>query len=519
MSSQARWLIIIVLLTAFSLWIALPPETKGVTPDAPICGEMAENPTVDTQGIKCTEDLSLDLNADGVPEFNLSIQQSLGLDLVGGLRVLLEAASPSGTFTSEELRETANNVSRRVNSLGLTEATVQMQGANRILVELPGVRDPQQAIDTIRQTALLEFVDFGGMGARVREFVGSKILTTEQVRLQESSPSAEATPEPELGDNPAVDDEPQPIEEPRLLSPLTGQPFETVLTGAGLQAAAAQLSPGSQTGGGSAWIIQFELKPEAGERFGSFTGSRLGEPMALVLDGEVLSAPVIQAQLDTGGIITGDFTEDEARQLALQLRSGALPIPLRVESAVEVGATLGQESVRLSIRAGVIGIAVVLSFMLIYYRMPGVAADIALLVFVVLNLAIYKLLPVTLTLPAITGFLIGIGTAVDGNILIFERIKEELRGGKPLDEALESGFDRAWNSIRDSNLSTIVISFILFMFGQTPGASIVSGFALTLIISLLLNLFTAIIVTRTVLALLVAILRGSLASRQWLLGV
>jgi protein-export membrane protein SecD len=240
--------------------------------------------------------------------------------------------------------------------------------------------------------------------------------------------------------------------------------------------------------------------------------------MAIVLDGEVLSAPTIQARLTDGGVITGQFTEEEASTLALQLRSGALPIPLRVESTQEVGATLGQESVRLSIQAGIIGVLVVLAFMLIYYRIPGLAADFALIVFIFLNIAIFKLLPVTLTLPAITGFLISIGTAVDGNILIFERIKEELRDGLPLDDALKAGFERAWTSIRDSNLSTIIICGVLFMFGQTPGASIVAGFAVTLAIGLIVNLFTAVIVTRTFLYTIVGLFHDMIENNRSMLG-
>ncbi|MBZ0294470.1 MAG: SecD/SecF family protein translocase subunit, partial [Anaerolineae bacterium] len=233
----------------------------------------------------------------------------------------------------------------------------------------------------------------------------------------------------------------------------------------------------------------------------------------------VLSAPTIQAELTTGGVITGSFTEDEARTLALQLRSGALPIPLSVESTEQVGASLGQESINRSIRAGIIGVVTVLTFMLVYYRVPGIAADLALAVFIVLNMAVFKIIPVTLTLPAITGFLISIGTAVDGNILIFERIKEELRSGKDLNSALGMGFNRAWTSIRDSNLSTIIICGILFLFGQTPGASVVSGFAVTLALGLIINLFTAVIVTRTFLYILVGILHQPLVERKWLLGV
>jgi protein-export membrane protein SecD len=483
MSHHIRWLVFIVLLSAFALWVSLP----------------------DTQSVV------LDSNNDGEIDFRLNIQQSLGLDLVGGLRVLLKADLPPGSYTGEDLQETANNVARRVNALGVTEPTIQvLQGSGRILVELPGVTDPQQAIEAIQQTALLEFVDFSGIN-NVQQYVGHKVLTTEQVIIQEqrAAAAAESTVEPSA----EATAEAAPQTEVGLPNPNTNQPFKTVITGAGLQAAAAELSQGTS------WHIRFELTPEGGRVFGPFTAANIGQPMAIVLDGIVLSAPTIQAELPTGGVITGNFTEKEAKTLALQLRSGALPIPLSVESNERVGATLGQESVNRSIRAGVIGVIVVLTFMLVYYRVPGIAADLALLVFILLNMAIFKLVPVTLTLPAIVGFLISIGTAVDGNILIFERIKEELRAGKDLDTALVSGFDRAWNSIRDSNFSTIIICGILFLFGQTPGASIVSGFAITLALGLVINLFTAIIVTRTFLHILVALFHQPLVERKWLLGV
>ncbi|MDX2138381.1 MAG: protein translocase subunit SecD [Chloroflexota bacterium] len=440
--------------------------------------------TIPTQGIH------LDFNGDCVQEVAVNVQQALGLDLVGGLRVVLRADAPGGSYTAQDLRETANNVGRRVNALGVSEPAIQVLGNERILVELPGVTDAQTAIDTIRQTALLEFVNFRGLNfQQIQQLEGQRILTTARPTVTQSPDGTAAA-----------------------VSPLTGQPFETVMTGAMLQAAAAVLEQ-------TQWVIQFELKPEAADIFGPYTGANIGQPMAIVLDGVVLSAPTIQAQLTTGGIITGDFDEETSRTLALQLRSGALPIPLVVETREQVGATLGQESVNLSLRAGVIGIIVVLTFMLVYYRVPGIAADLALLVFIVLNLAVFKLIPVTLTLPAIIGFLISIGTAVDGNILIFERIKEELRAGRKVEEALPAGFDRAWQSIRDSNLSTIIICAILFFFGQTPGASIVAGFAVTLALGLIINLFTAVVVTRTFLNILVALLRQPVTERKWLLGL
>jgi protein-export membrane protein SecD len=421
------------------------------------------------------------------------VPQSLGLDIVGGLRVLLQAELPAGSFTVEDLREAANNVARRVNALGVGEATVQVQGADRVLVELPGVTDPQAAVDTIRQTALLEFVNFSGLLGQAESFEGQKILTTQQVLINQQR---------------GADD----LAGAGAVNPLTGQPFETVITGAGLAAAQASVN---QIGD---WFINFELQPDTSDLFSQYTGANIGQPMALVLDGIVLSVPVIQAQLSGGGVIEGDFTEQEANQLALQLRSGALPIPLRVESAEQVGATLGQESIALSIRAGVIGVIVVFIFMIVYYRVPGIAAAVALGVFILINMAAFRIIPITLTLPAIVGFLISVGTAVDGNILIFERMKEELRAGSDIPTAFDRGFDRAWTSIRDSNLSTIIICVILFLFGLTPGASVVSGFAVTLGLGLVFNLFTAIIVTRSVLAVLLSVLQRPLETRRGLLG-
>jgi protein-export membrane protein SecD len=483
MSANWRWLIVILLIGFFAVWVSLPDTVLSNV--AETC--YFEGLTPPEQGIH------LDFNEDCREEVKINVRQALGLDLVGGLRVLLQSELPPDLYTQDDLREAANNVGRRVNALGVTEPTIQIQGNNRILVELPGITNPQEAIDTIRETALLEFVNFSGLSSdQVDALVGQRILTTEQFTIQQAQGEAE---------NP-----------PAAVSPLTGQPFQTVMSGDALQAAAAVLQQ-------TQWVIQFEVKPDSTELFGNYTGANINQPMAIVLDGVVLSAPYIRDRLDTGGVISGNFDQDSAQQLALQLRSGALPIPLRVETSERVGATLGQESVNLSIRAGIIGLIVVILFMLIYYRVPGIAAALALLLFVALNYAAFKLIPVTLTLAAITGFLISIGTAVDGNILIFERIKEELRAGRRLEDALVSGFDRAWQSIRDSNLSTIIICGILFLFGQTPGASVVSGFAVTLALGLIINIFTAVVVTRTFLNILVALLRQRLETQQWLMGL
>lgn len=468
MTTHIRWLVVILVLSVFSAWMIIPKE-----------------------------DVVPDFNNDGEPEFVILGQQPLGLDLVGGLRVLLQTTVDPSTYTDEDLQETANNVGRRVNALGLSEATVQTLGRQRILVELPGETERDTAIATIQQTALLEFVDFSGLSFDAVERLDGAVIVTD----------AQA----ELG---LVDIETTTRER----HPVTGQLFETGLTGNCLAAANAQYGATTAVGNPE-WYIEFEVQQDCVGQFADFTQRMIGQPMAIVLDGVVLSAPRVNSQLTTGGIITGQFTDEEAQTLGLQLRSGALRIPLEVESAVQVGATLGQQFLNDTIRAGILGAIIVFIFMLIYYRVPGIAADVALLVFILLNLAIFKLLPVTLTLPAITGFLISIGTAVDGNILIFERIKEEIRAEKSLDNALSDGFDRAWQSIRDSNISTIIICGILFLFGQTPGASIVSGFAVTLAIGLVLNLFTAVTVTRTFLYLIAAILRKQLSENQWLLGV
>lgn len=471
MTRHYRWFVIILLLTAFCIWIGTP----------------------------LSDGFSIDTDNDGTADITVN-PQPLGLDLVGGVRVLLEAALPPGAFTREDLQRAADNVNRRVNGLGLSEATVQVQGDRRILVELPGVTDKQQAVETIKATALLEFADFVGVASsQVSALTDQRILTTAQdelIRAREQAGDAGAR-----------------ANAPALTNPNTGMPFQTVLTGADLKAASAQFDPGS-----GYFLISVELTDSGAATFAGFTAARVGQPLAIVLDSVLLSAPIINSQLDRQFVIEGRFTQAEANTLALQLRSGALPIPLREEAVTDVGATLGQQSVNLSIRAGVLGVLVVLSFMLLYYRVPGIAADLALLVFIAMNVAAFKLLPVTLTLPAITGFLISIGTAVDGNILIFERIKEELRAGKTLDVALDNGFARAWGSIRDSNTSTIIICIVLFFFGQTPGASVVSGFAITLILGLVFNLFTATVVTRTFLYILAHWLRKPLSEHKALLG-
>ncbi|MBN1642837.1 MAG: preprotein translocase subunit SecD [Anaerolineae bacterium] len=307
--------------------------------------------------------------------------------------------------------------------------------------------------------------------------------------------------------------------------------------------------------------IAFELQGDWGELFAVYTASHVGQRLAIVLDGNVLSAPQISQRISGGrGTISGAFTREEADALAIQLRYGALPLPLRVESNQKIGPSLGQESVAQSIRAGVAGLSAVLLFMLIYYRLPGLIADLSLLLYGLLNLAVFKMgslfmvllaaillviylverrdrwllwmslgiffiavflgfQAVTLTLPGIAGFLLSTGMAVDANILIFERIREELRAGRSLRAALRTGFDRAWTSIWDSQASTLIICAILYVFGSNFGASIVKGFAITLAVGTLLNLFTAITVTRTLMSAAFSAGERRIAGKRWLLGV
>jgi len=506
MRGHLRWLIVILVITIVSIWMSLP-----------------DNPGI-----------HIDFNGDGTNEISIPIDVRPGLDLQGGLRVLLAADLPADQVTSGDMETARRIVENRVNGLGVAEPVVQLQpGANRIIVELPGISDPETAIATIQETGLLEFVDFSSI-SDVRAWVGRSILTTAQVEQQTARDEAQAadatgtpvegTPQATADANATAETTPEvtaeatpevatPTAEPPAVNPSTNQPFTTVMTGSGLSSAVAQLGQM-----GNSWVVNFTLNDQGAALFGPFTASHIGRPLAIVLDGIVLSAPTINAALTDGGMIEGSFTQEEAQNLALQLRYGALPVPLRVESTESVGPTLGQVSIQKSLRAGIIGVITVLAFMLIYYRVPGIAADLALLIFTLMNFALFKFIPVTLTLPAITGFLISIGTAVDGNILIFERIKEEVRRGRPLEAAVPAGFDRAWTSIRDSNLSTIIICVVLYLFGSTFGAGAVRGFAITLALGLVLNLFTAVIVTRTFLAYIMRIATEQIARRPWLLG-
>jgi protein-export membrane protein SecD len=273
-----------------------------------------------------------------------------------------------------------------------------------------------------------------------------------------------------------------------------------------------------QVGQFSEVLVAFEMNPDSAQIFGEYTRQNIGRFLTIVLDKRVISSPRINAAISDSGVIEGNFSIEEAQNLALQLQYGSLPIPLRIESTRQIGATLGAASVASSLLAGAVGLSVVLIFMVVYYRLPGTVAAVALLIYALINFGLYKLLGVTMTLPAITGFLFSTGMAVDANILIFERMKEELRGGNLIRDAVEAGFSRAWTSIRDANIAALIVCFILWSFGRNFGASMVQGFALTLMLGVTVSMFTAIVVTRTFMFSLVGEKGEWLRERRWLLG-
>lgn len=413
-----------------------------------------------------------------------------GLDLQGGLQVLLAADLPEeAEITFQEINTSRQIIDQRVNAIGVTEPLVQVEGERRILVELPGIDNPEEAIELIQETALLEFVDSGSQPLPEGLCIRTSLNIGPSPCEAESNGFAGETGE-------------------------TAVPtFETVMTGAALRDAQAEMDTFGQA------FVSFILTPDQSDLFADYTRANQGNFLTIVLDKVVISSPQISAVIEGSGTITGNFTLEEARRLATQLRFGSLPIPLRIESTRQIGATLGEQSIAASVRAGIIGVAVVLLFMLIYYRLPGLLADLALILYALLNFAVYKWLAVTLTLPAITGFLISTGMAVDANILVFERMKEELRKGSSLQEAIITGFERAWTSIRDSNVATLLVCLILWSFGRNFGASVVQGFAITLAIGVTISMFTAVIVTRTFVRIIIGRAADWVSRNKWLVGV
>ena len=388
------------------------------------------------------------------PQFQIQKKFNLvlGLDLAGGSHLVFEAdLSKLETGRVKEALESARNIiEKRVNLFGVSEPIVQtsnFEGKERIIVELPGVKDPQEAIKLIGQTAQLVFAEVEG-----------------------ASDAAKLKP--------------------------------TNLTGADLTS--AKVGFDQQKSGKP--VVQLQFTKEGGDKFEKITGANVGKPVAIILDTEIISAPRVDEKISGGSaVISGNFTLEEAKTLAIELNAGALPIPIKLVEEQTVGATLGAESVTKSIRAGVVGLAMVLTFMVLSYGSLGLVADVALIIFGIITLALYKLIPVTLTLPGIAGFLLSVGMAVDSNILIFERFKEE-KLKRPFAEALEVAFGRAWESIRDANIATLVTAFVLanpfeWNFLNTSGP--VRGFAITLALGIAISLFTGVVVSRNLLRVFV----------------
>ncbi len=439
-----------------------------------------------------------------------------GLDLQGGLQVLLRARPgaldklPEGKSPAEAMNDARQIIEQRVNSLGVSEPVVQRQGADRIVVELPGVKDPEQAIKTFQGTGLLEFVDAGDTPLQPDTVVTTSLGATGQQGAASpgQTPGAQATPA-STAQAGAAETAPTPAATAAAPAP-QGPTYQTIMTGADISSASIGFTETREP------LVQFKLTGEGSKKFGTFTTNNVQKYLAIVLDKRVVSSPQIQQAITGGeGQITG-VSRAEAETLAIQLRYGSLPVPLTIESSSTVGATLGQDSVDRSITAGTIGVIAVGIFMILYYRLPGVVSVVALAIYSVIVFALFKLIPITLTLAGIAGFVLSIGMAVDANVLIFARMKEELRRGRSLLQAVEAGFRNAWPSIRDSNVSTLITCAILVWFGSTFGASIIRGFAFTLAIGVIVSMFTAIVVTRSLLRIVVSI---PAVRHIWLWGV
>lgn len=380
----------------------------------------------------------------------------LGLDLRGGSQLLLQAlpAPPLvPEITHDVMQAVQTVIDNRINSLGVSETLVQQAGKDRLIVELPGIKDPQQAKDRIGTTALLEFKELA-YDAMNRPYWKNVGLTGAEFKHAQAVPSV----------------------------------------------------------AGGVWRVTFEFKPQGAKKFADLTTRLVGRQIGIFLDGQPTDrgpdgmpmpaekyrgVTVKEPILAGSGEITGNFDKDHAVDLALKLNAGALPVPIKIIEERSVGATLGQDSIKKSLIAGAVGISMVMLFMVLVYGLPGLVADCALILYTLTTLALFKTIPVTLTLAGIAGFILSVGMAVDANILIFERTKEELKSGKSLYTAIENGFNRAFSSIFDSNINSLIACGVLILFGT----AIVKGFAVTLAIGVIVSMFTAITATRTLLHL------------------
>ena len=402
----------------------------------------------------------------------------LGLDLLGGVHLLYEAdlSKIESVDRANAIEGVRDVIERRVNFFGVSEPVVQVSGDNRLIVELAGISDVNQAIKMIGETPFLEF----------KEEVLNAQQLIDDFNKKKSAGQATQLDEFMLND--------------QVFTP-------TGLNGSHLERAQIVFDP--QTGQPQ---VSLKLNEEGAKIFKEITEKNIGKTVAIFLDGFPISIPVVQSAITDGSaVITGRFTPQEAKLLANRLNSGALPVPISIISQQTVGASLGSESVSASLKAGVYGLLFVGIFMIIFYRLPGLVSILALGAYTLIVLTVYKLMPVTLTLAGIAGFILTLGMAVDANVLIFARMKEELASGKSVAASVKEGFNRAWLSIRDSHVTTLLSAFILYVFTS----SIVRGFALTLGIGAIISLFTATVITRT---LLIAFITKWSEENKWLFG-
>ena len=403
----------------------------------------------------------------------IKLPLQLGLDLRGGsqLTIQVKPTETVKTIQPNDLKAVQNVIENRVNALGVSESLVQtVDSKNQVIVQLPGVTNPKEAERSQYSIFQQKKAELAALKAENKPENAAKIAELEQ-SLQKSKEA--------------------------ILNL-----FESVdLTGKNLQNATISSTQGTN------WEVAITFDSEGGSKFAELTKAiaGTGRSIGIFLDNELISAPVVDVQFAqtgiTGGraVITGNFTAETANDLAIQLRGGSLPFPVKVEEIRTVGATLGQDSIRRSIYAGLVGLLLVLIFMAVYYRLPGIIADVSLIIYTILSLGAFALVGVTMTLPGIAGFILSIGMAVDANVLIFERTREELRAGKSLFRAVESGFYRAFSSILDSNVTTLIACAALFWLGS----GLVKGFALTLAIGVAVSMFTALTCSRTLLLITV----------------
>lgn len=498
-------LLFILFLTTFSVFVAWPSDPKRYLPDF--------LPWPEEECI--IEGICI---GKGIDLFGLERREMrLGLDLRGGTRLVLEADVSAGAdIDLDEALDTAVDiVERRVNAFGVAESITERVGANRLSVQLPGISS-DEAVDKIGRTAQLQFMELAKD-------------ENDNVTIVQPDGSMTTLPLATVLSNEVL------VQNARYV-PVTvvdDAGVQRELTGAYLDR--GEIFVDRSTVGLP--VLRFGMNAEGAKLLRKATArlSALQEPMAFFLDGEpicgpaaspqvaspqcaaagqAIIAPRVRSEISENGIIDG-LTLGEAQDLATLLRTGAFPVPLRVVQVEDVDATLGEEAVVQSVQAGLIAILVVMAFMVLYYRLPGLLAALALFVYVSVTLALFKLAPVTITSAGMAAFVLSVGMAVDANILIFERMKEELRLGRSLLGAIDAGFSRAWTSIRDSNVSTLITCLILYWFGDQFGASLVKGFALTLALGVAVSMFSAITVTRTFLYALV----GTPVMRHlWLFG-